>query len=87
MHTKAPFSAALDRHTSDNVAVSHYEWLKRGLEQAHLPVTPYNIALAWNGGLDAVIAGKAPAAAHDYASRVVNFVGVFAPNEPLADAR
>ncbi|HVS51243.1 MAG TPA: hypothetical protein VHD62_02715 [Opitutaceae bacterium] len=87
MHTKAPFASALDRRMSDIVAVSHYEWLKRGLEQAHLAASPYNIALAWNGGLDAVIAGKAPGCAHDYASRVVNLVGVFAPNEPLADAR
>jgi hypothetical protein len=75
MHTKTPFQQALDRETSDRVAVRHYDWLKRGLEQAGLPVTTYNIALAWNGGLAAVIAGTSPHVAHDYAERVVNLAG------------
>ena len=77
MHTKAPFLQALDRQTSDAVAVQHYEWLKRGLEEARLPVTPYNIALAWNGGLSAVIAGSSPRVAHDYAMRAANLTAVF----------
>jgi hypothetical protein len=76
MHTKTPFERALDRQTSDTVAVQHYEWIKRGLEEAHVAVTPYNIALAWNGGLSAVIAGTSPRVAHDYASRVANMAAV-----------
>jgi hypothetical protein len=77
MHTGIPFQEALDRGTSDAVAVKHYEWLKRGLESAQVPATPYNIALAWNGGLSAVIAGKSPSQAHDYARRAANLAAAF----------
>jgi len=72
MHTKAAFSRALDREHADEVAVKHYDWIKRGLVRAGMEVTPYNIALAWNGGLSATVSGRAPAAAHDYADRVSN---------------
>ena len=72
MHTKVPFERALDRLESEEVAVRHYEWLRRGLERNGLPQTPYFIALAWNGGLASVVQGRAPRAAHDYAQRVTN---------------
>lgn len=72
MHTTVPFQRAINRETSDVVAVKHYEWIKRGLEAARLPATPYNVALAWNGGLGAAISGRAPRAAHDYAQRAMN---------------
>lgn len=72
MHTKVPFARANDRSESDVVAVAHYEYLKRGLERNGVPATPYTIALAWNGGLDAVVRGTAPKAAHNYARRAVN---------------
>ena len=72
MHTDQPFSAALDRRCSDEIAVKHYEWLKIRLERAGLASTPYNIALAWNAGLDSVLKDRAPAPSHDYASRVHN---------------
>lgn len=87
MHTQTPFERALDRKISDMVAVRHYEWLKRGLERARLPVTPYTIALAWNGGLSATVAGRATRAARDYAERAVNLVGVISAGAPLSDAR
>jgi hypothetical protein len=77
MHTSVPFERARDRSTSDVVAVKHYEWLKRGLEAARVPATPYNIALAWNGGLSAVISKRSPRIAHDYAQRAVNLAAVF----------
>ena len=72
MHSNSPFVQALDRRASDEVAVKHYEWLKRRLEGAGLPATCYNIALAWNGGLEATVLGRAPAVAHDYADRATN---------------
>jgi hypothetical protein len=72
MHTAAPFTQALDRAVSDEVAFRHYEWLRRGLESARLPATPYTIALAWNGGLAAAVAGRSSRAAHDYAQRAAN---------------
>lgn len=72
MHTAVPFTQALDRAVSDEVALRHYEWLRRGLEAARMPATPYTIALAWNGGLTAAVAGRSSRAAHDYAQRAAN---------------
>ena len=72
MHTSMPFQRALDRATSDEIAIKHYEWIKRGLEAARVPVTPYYIALAWNSGLSAAISGRSPRVAHDYAQRAAN---------------
>ena len=77
MHTTVPFARAIDQRAADDVAVKHYEWLKRGLEGAGLPATPYNIALAWNGGLNAAVLGRAPAVARDYAERAANLAGTF----------
>ena len=74
MHTKKPFARAVERQAADDVAVRHYEWLKRGLESNGIEATPYNIALAWNAGLDQVVNGRAPAAAYEYASQVNNLV-------------
>jgi len=72
MHSTLPFARALDRTASDRVAVQHYEWLKQGLVRNGLEVTPYNIALAWNGGLSAVVKGSVRSASRDYAERVTN---------------
>jgi hypothetical protein len=71
-YTTAPFTRAVDRQVSDDVAIKHYEWLKRGLVRHGLDPTPYNIALAWNGGLTAAVRGSVPASARDYAERVTN---------------
>lgn len=88
MHTSVPFRQALDRRISDIVAVEHYEYLKRGLEAARVPATPYNIALAWNGGLTAAVKGRAPRAAHTYAERAANLASVFdRPQHLVAAAR
>ena len=72
MHTTMPFARAIERPASDDVAIRHYEWLKRGLARHGLEVTPYNIALAWNGGLTATVRGAVPARTRDYAERVTN---------------
>jgi len=77
MHSKAPFVSALNRQASDAVAVEHYEFLKRELLRAGVPATPYRIALAWNGGVEAAVLGRAPAAARDYAERVTNLANSF----------
>lgn len=77
MHTKTPFYKANSRAESDIVAVRHYEWIKEGLVRNGVSATPYNIALAWNGGLSATINGKAPRAAHDYARRATNLASEY----------
>jgi hypothetical protein len=86
MHTTAPFSRALDRRSSDAVAVKHYEWIKSELEHRGMAATPYRIALAWNGGIRAVFVEHPPAAVVDYASRAANLAEYFEKSE-LADAR
>jgi hypothetical protein len=86
MHTFAPFSRALDRHESDAVAVKHYDWLRAELSRRGIEVTPYTIALAWNGGLRAVTEPAPPASVVDYASRVANLAADFESHE-LALAR
>lgn len=87
MHTSLPFARALDRRSSDDVAVKHYDWLKRRLEGAGVPATPYAIALAWNGGLDRAVRGKACAATRDYAERVANIAGTFGVDSSVVGER
>lgn len=84
MHTTIPFERALDRGVSDAVAAKHYEYLKRGLERAGVPVTPYNIALAWNSGINNAVKGTAPRVAHNYAERAANLTEVFAGRNRVA---
>jgi hypothetical protein len=86
MHTTAPFSRALDRRSSDAVAVKHYEWIKAELERRGMVATPYRIALAWNGGIRAVFVEHPSAVAVDYASRAANLAAYFEKSE-VADAR
>jgi hypothetical protein len=72
MYTRAPFRSALDRRASDFVAVKHYEWIKAELQRMGVNVSPYTIALAWNGGISAALGDNPPSAALDYASRAAN---------------
>ncbi len=71
-YTRAPFTEALDRRASDAVAVKHYDWIKGQLERLGVTVSPYMIALVWNGGMGAVLGENPPAAALDYAARAAN---------------
>jgi hypothetical protein len=86
MHTSAPFTRALDRRSSDAVAVKHYDWIKSELERRGIVATPYKIALAWNGGIKAVVAPSPRAVVADYASRAANIVAELEHSE-LAYAR
>jgi hypothetical protein len=86
MHTQAPFSRALDRRSSDAVAVKHYDWIKGELEKRGVTVSPYSVALAWNGGIKAVTAVRPPASAVDYATRAANLAADIGRGQ-LADAR
>lgn len=87
MHTSLPFARALDRRTSDVVAVKHYDWIKSRLEGAGIPATPYAIALAWNGGLDRAVRGRSCAATRDYAERVANIASTFGAAPGTGDPR
>ncbi len=74
MHTKRPFAHAVQREASDEVAVKHYEWIKRTLEKSGVDASPFNIAMAWNSGVSNVLNGRVPTIAYDYATRVSNLV-------------
>jgi len=74
MYTKKPFALAVQREEADVVAVRHYEWIKRGLETNGIAATPYNIALAWNAGLDQVVNRHVPPSSYNYAQQVNNLV-------------
>lgn len=69
-HTQRPFADALDRGCSDHVAAQHYNWICERLVKNGLEASVYNVALAWNAGLNATIRGRAPRRSHDYAMRV-----------------
>ena len=71
-HSRRPFTDALERRWSDEVAGRHYDWLCERLAKNGLEASVYNVALAWNAGLTATVRGKAPKRSHDYAMRVGN---------------
>ena len=77
MHTDKPFRLAIQRDVADEVAVKHYEWIKRMLDQAGIEPSPFNIAMAWNCGLGAVIQGRVPTVTYNYAKRVSNLVEAY----------
>jgi len=85
-YTQAPFTRALDRHSSDAVVVKHYDWIKSELERRSIAVTPYNVALAWNGGLGSALDPQPSAGVRDYATRASNLANELEHHE-LADAR
>ena len=77
MHTDKPFSLAIQREQADEIAVKHYEWIKRSFEKAGVEVNAFNIALAWNSGVEAVLSGRSPSVSYNYAERVNNLVETF----------
>ena len=74
MHTAKPFRQAIERAVADEVAVKHYDWIKRTLERAGAEASVFNIAMAWNCGVEGVLSGRAPNASYNYALRVSNLV-------------
>jgi hypothetical protein len=74
MHSDKPFRQAIERVVADEVAVKHYEWIKRTLERAGAEANVFNIAMAWNCGVEAVLKGRAPNVSYQYAERVSNLV-------------
>jgi len=77
MHTDKPFRLAVERATADEVAIKHYEWIKRMFEKAGVEPSAFNIAMAWNCGVEAVLAGRVPSVTYAYAQRVTNLVETF----------
>lgn len=86
MHTRRPFSQATHREAADEVAVKHYEWIKRTLSEAGVDANSFNIAMAWNCGVNNVLKGRVPAVSYDYATRVINLVQTFKERAPTVAA-
>lgn len=77
MYTQAPFIKALDRQSSDAVAVRHYDWLRGELERRGVEASAFRIALAWNGGIGAALDKHPGASVVDYATRAANLAAEF----------
>ena len=73
-HSRQPFALAVERSHADAVAVRHYDWIRRALVEAGIDPSPFNVALAWNCGLAAVLGGRVPSVSYRYAERVSNLV-------------
>ena len=89
MHTDKPFSLAVQRATADEVAVKHYEWIKHTLENAGVAASAFNIAMAWNCGVNAVVEGRIPTVSYNYAERVTNLADTLKqrPQPVVADEK
>lgn len=75
MHTSSSFDLAENREVANTIAKRHYVWIEATLRANGIEPSPYNVALAWNAGVNAVIRRRAPAVSHDYATRVLNVAG------------
>ena len=71
MHLQS-WSLARSERQGRQCALSQIVWLSEQIEAAGLNATPFNIALAWNAGLSAVLAGRAPVSSYHYATDVAN---------------
>lgn len=78
MHTSANFALAENREVANTVARRHYAWLESQLASGGVEPSPYNVAVAWNAGLNAVLHGTIPSVSRDYAVRVLNLAAEFA---------
>lgn len=60
--------------TDENIARWQLIWINWQLFSHHIAQTPYNVGLAWNGGVDAELHHTSSAQAKDYAQRLTNLV-------------
>ena len=87
MHTSSNFDLAENREVANTVATRHYAWIQAQLQANGCEPSSYNVALAWNAGVNAVIRGNAPAVAHDYANRVLNIASTLPDEIPTPAAQ
>jgi hypothetical protein len=78
MYSQKPFRMANDRASADEVAARHYEWIRQRLTEAGIDANVFNIAMAWNCGLTAVVSGHVPEVTYHYAEQVRNLAESFA---------
>ena len=72
-YTSRPFvEATTNPELARDIALRHMYFLAVELEKMHKPVTAYNLAVAWNGGLGIVARRTPPRDTRDYARRLDN---------------
>ena len=87
MQTSSSFDLAENREVSNTVARRYYAWIEAQLKANGLEPSSYNVALAWNAGVNAVIRGNIPAVSHDYATRVLNLASTFVEPAPIPEEK
>lgn len=66
------FALARQERWGRECARRHVEWLQARLQAAGIHPGVFNVALAYNAGLSAVVRGRVPMRAYDYANRLRN---------------
>lgn len=64
------FAMARQEGPARACALKHLAWLSRSLEARGVPASAFNLAAAWNAGLERYVSGRAPERAYAYARRV-----------------
>jgi len=67
-----PFALARQERWGRECARRHVAWLQRELEAAGIDPNAFNVALAYNAGLQTVLESRAPERAYQHATRVRN---------------
>jgi hypothetical protein len=67
-----PFPKAREERWGRECARRHLAWLQEQLAAAGVDPSAFNLALAYNAGLQAVLRGRAPVRAYQHATRVRN---------------
>lgn len=71
-HTRVSFRLARNPEVARTVAERHYDWIVKEFRRHGIEPTAYNVALAWNAGVSAVLSGRYTADSVDHALRVRN---------------
>jgi hypothetical protein len=83
-----PLAMARQEAPARACALKHLAWLAASLEARGVPASAFNLAAAWNAGLERYLSGRAPERAYAYARRVEAIhggaIGQNAPNSPAA---
>lgn len=77
-YTAQPFHSAHDPIIAHDIAVRHFEWLQDQLRAGGRKPTAFQLAVAWNSGLNRALSGRYPKSTRDYAGRVANLSEVYA---------
>lgn len=65
-----PFARAVQAGPARTCALKHIAWLSAALEARGVPATAFNVAVAWNAGLERYTSGGAPVRAYRYGADV-----------------